>query len=197
MSFAENLLKTLFARNPKNELKLDSGKLTRTEAEIQAYQLWKTEFSAECLSEIARNFKLGKLDLRDDLQTVWFKNKSANGFHINLKALKTNGFEPWFLLQYFQEATLALGYRKYTSDFETREIGGNIYRTERVYLKPQYVLVEEDFTQKVKQLYGNILMELTFNKGVHLKLLSTIYFDRNFTEALPFDQYLEETLSTS
>ncbi|MDP4934634.1 MAG: hypothetical protein NWR30_07980 [Salibacteraceae bacterium] len=197
MSFAENLLKTLFARNPKNELKLDSGKLTRTEAEIQAYQFWKTEFSEACLAEIARNFKLGKLDLRDDLKTVWFKNKSANGFHINLKALKTNGFEPWFLLQYFQEATLALGYRKYTSDFETREIGGNIYRTERVYLKPQYVLVEEDFTQKVKQLYGNILMELTFNKGVHLKLLSTIYFDRNFTEALPFDQYLEETLSTS
>lgn len=197
MSFAENLLKNLFARNPKNELKLDSGKLVRTEVEMQSYQLWKTEFSAECLSEIARNFKLGKLDLRDDLQTVWFKNKSANGFHINLQALKTNGFEPWFLLQYFQEATLALGYRKYTSDFETREIGGNIYRTERVYLKPQYVLVEEDFTQKVKQLYGNILMELTFNQGVHLKLLSTIYFDRNFTEALPFDQYLEETLSTS
>ena len=75
MSFAENLLKTLFARNPKNELKLDSGKLTRTEAEIQAYQFWKTEFSEACLAEIARNFKLGKLDLRDDLKTVWFKNK--------------------------------------------------------------------------------------------------------------------------
>lgn len=197
MSFAENLLKNLFARNQKNELKLDSGKLVRTEAELHDYQSWKTDSGAACVAEIARNFKLGKLDLRDDLKTVWFKNKSANGFHINLEALQINGFEPWFLLQYFQEATLSLGYRKYTSDFETREIGGNIYRTERIYLKPQYVLVEEEFTQKVKQLYGNILMELTFGKGVHLKLLSTIYFDRNFTNALPFDQYLEEMLSTS
>lgn len=197
MSFAENILKNLFARDPKNELKLDSGKLVRTEAEMQAYRLWKSDFSEACLAEIARNFKLGKLDLRDDLKTVWFKNKSANGFHINLDALQTDGFKPWFLLQYFQEATLLLGYRKYTSDFETREIGGNIYRTERTYLKPQYILTEDDFTQKVKQLYGNILMELTFNKGAHLKLLSTIYFDRNFIEALPFDQYLEEILRTS
>lgn len=197
MSFAENILKKLFVKDKKNELKIDSGKLERTESELTNYAAWKANHLEACLEEIKRNFKLGKLDLRDDLETVWFQNRSANGFYINLEPLKTDGFEPWFLLQYFSEKTLSFGYRRYTADYEVREIAQSIYKTERIYLKPEYIIVEEESLEKVKQQFGNILIELTFNKGVHLKLLATIYFDRNFTQALPFDQYLEQLLTAS
>jgi hypothetical protein len=197
MSFAENILNKLFVKDKKNELKIDSGKLVRSESDLEDYNTWKSLHLAACIAEIKRNFKLGKMDLRDDLETVWFKNKSANGFYINLEPLKTDGFKPWFLLQYFSEQTLSLGYRRYTADYEVREIAKSIYKTERIYLKPEYIIVEEDSFEKVNQQFGNVLLELTFNKGVYLKLLATIYFDRNFTEALSFDQYLEQLLSAS
>lgn len=197
MSFAESIIKKLFVKDKKNELKIDSGKIARSKSELEAYSAWKEEHLEPCLNEMKRNFKLGKMDLRDDLETVWFKNKSANGFYINLESLKTDGFEPWFLLQYFSERTLSFGYRRYTADYEVREIADSIHKTERIYLKPEYIIVEEESLEKVKQQFGNVLLELTFNKGTHLKLLATIYFDRNFTEALSFDQYLEQLLSTS
>lgn len=97
------------------------------------------------------------------------------------------------LMDLWRDRVLAEGYRVQNSDIR---IGVDGSARERHYLKP--VITATDVQGTMDQRYGNVLLE-AFGPAddlQHLRVLVTVYSDRNYSPALPagplLDRLLEE-----
>ena len=85
-----------------------------------------------------------------------------------------------------------MGYRKVSLERKTDVVNDQVRTTEKLYLKPP--VSAEDLMNKIDQLYGNISIEKIYldNKPNYLKVLVTLYSDRQYHDAKPFDQFMDK-----
>jgi hypothetical protein len=76
------------------------------------------------------------------------------------------------------------------------EINNQVRVTEKFYLKPPLQAPVEN--ELISQLFGNVSIEKISvdNKPSYLKLLVTVYSDRLYQNAKPFDQMMDRLFET-
>ena len=77
-------------------------------------------------------------------------------------------------------------------DRKIDEVNEQVRTTEKLYYKP---LVSVDTSSdKIDQRYGNVSIEKIYldNKPNYLKVLVTLYSDRQYHDAKPFDQFMDK-----
>lgn len=115
----------------------------------------------------------------------------ANGFAVTFQDPMTasdfsNLFVGW------GQGMADLGYRKVSLDRKIEETNQQVKVTEKFYFKPP--LSAADLSQKIDQLFGNISIEKIYinNTPSYLKVLATVYADRLYHEAAPFDRFMDQ-----
>ena len=85
-----------------------------------------------------------------------------------------------------------MGYRRVSLDRKIEEVHDLVRVTEKYYFKPP--LSAADLDNKIDQLFGNISLEKIYlnNKPNFLKVLVTVYADRLYLKAAPFDRFMDQ-----
>jgi len=187
-SFSSRILKKLFG-NKNHKGPLVSGKLEQSEAFQSDYERWK--------QSSVLNSVLGDLQIAYNKSNAFgeynpafhvYNSHQANGFFFNTQMRFTDEIYS-YMLEYFKERVLDLGYAIYTSDRKLTEKENRVQQIDRHYLKPALGDVEPPIDQK----YGNVLIELfTLDEEIqYLKLMVSVYSDRSYSEPKPFLEFME------
>lgn len=193
MAFLDNILNQLFPdREDKRKVQV-LEELRRSENYLAAYQSWKESPEAEELVKaVERSYYLKKNQIQGNYAVHLFQSPAANGFALtHHPSLSPRTFQ--FLLDFWRDRVLALGYRLANTDRQIREKEQFVETIEKHYLKPPL----SKNTAQAEQRFGNVLLEyvLVDQQPSYLKVMVTIYSDRLFTEAQPFDDLLEHLFS--
>lgn len=196
-NFVQNIYEKLFGRNvSEKSIEVLDGPLERSESYQQAFELWKASAKAEeILQSIANVFWNVRRDIAKSAGLFSYSSPQANGFYFNTKlGIAEPGFS--FLLDAFRDSVIEMGYSLYTSDKKYVEVPAGIQRVDRHYLKP---MNEAEHGDVYDQKYGNVLFELySLNEEAqYLKCVVSIYSDRKFAEALPFEHFAEVLFKSS
>lgn len=163
---------------------LVAGPLKRTAPEQQEYLRWASgPAAAETLRKVrqaisgshSRTFKAHLL-----------RTPYANGF-----ALYTHtgnaGNELRLLADLLKDRVKSLGYVSQLAERQEYDRAQYVETVEKNYLKPP---PPTDFTQLFNQLYGNILIQYVLynQQPAYLKLVASVYSDRLYTTALPYEE---------
>lgn len=119
----------------------------------------------------------------------------ANGFAVTYEEpLDMKSFSRLFLA--FSQRILALGYEQVSLDRKFEETADRVKVSEKFYFKPPLQLPAEG--ELISQLYGNVALEKVSvdNKPSFIKLLATVYSDRLYQDAKPFDQLMDRIFET-
>ena len=188
-NFVQNIYEKLFGQSAKSITVLD-GPLERSESYIKAFEQWKSSAKAEeILQGISNVFWNVRNDIAYSAGLFSFSSPQANGFYFNTKlGISEPGFS--FLLDTFRDRTLEIGYSLYSSDTKYTEVPSGIQRIDRHYLKPASGTANGGVND---QKYGNVLFELFYlnEEAQYLKCMVSVYSDRKFAEALPFEHFAE------
>ncbi len=163
--------------------------LTRTDRDDKAYQKWEmNEASKELLSLIHKSYHFKKAGISAPLDMQIYEGDGSNGFAILAGMGGLEATQLPFVLRYFSESVMRLGYKLAHSDREISEKDHFVETRERIYLKPPLSL-----EQPMEQLYGNVLLELIYadRKAQYLKLMANTYTGHSYAPALAFDQLME------
>lgn len=193
MSYFDKLLGKLFPNK-------DSGKapdihevLKRNPYAQQQYGDWKdSQLRQSLIEEIAKAYYYKKTDISSELDIHLFNTVYANGFAISYHP-KVGGKSFQHLADYFRDKVLEMGYRLVNADRRILDRANYVETIEKYYLKPP--LSAEDVAQSSvqnKQMFGNISIEhvLINNQPSYLKVLASIYSDRQFQEADSYDDFV-------
>jgi hypothetical protein len=84
-----------------------------------------------------------------------------------------------------------LGYEQVSLDRKLEEVNEQVKETEKFYFKPPLQLPKEG--ELISQLYGNISLEkIRINQQPsYFKLLASVYSDRLYYDAQPFDDLMD------
>jgi len=190
-NFTSRILNKLFSKKSNKE-PLVSGKLERSDRYEQNYSGWVESQVGNILSELQQAYN--KSNARGLYNPAFhvYNSDQSNGFFFNYH-MEFESEEFSYLLDYFKETVVDLGYTVYTSDTKYKDLESGVQKIDRHYLKP----TQEGSEMPMDQKYGNVLIELfVLNDEVqYLKLMANIYSDRNFTEPKPFSEFLEKLLS--
>lgn len=190
MGFADKILKKLFHpkkdSSSKEEL-VHTEPLIRNLGFVQAYEKWKeTPELSLFMNELYDSWKKAKAGIDGDLIVGLHQSPYANGIVLyytqNLSPQKFT-----YLFDLIAEKTLELSYKTYDSNVKYFSTGDDVKTIEKHYLKPA-----ASAEPPVDQRYGNVLIEKVEKNEVpkYIKLLVSIYSDRNYTKALPFEEYM-------
>lgn len=142
------------------------------------------------MDEIPRAYQLRKAGLNDRPELHLLDSPYANAFAITYDPFITEKtFSRLFFA--FGLRMLDLGYYRVSFDRTIQEVSGLVKTSEKQYFKPN---VPTDTAGKLDQLYGNVCIEkdLINNKPSFLKVLVTVHSGRNYYDARPFDQFMED-----
>ena len=187
-SFSSRILKKLLGRKNDKE-PLVSGKLERSDEFQAKYKRWK---ESSILNSV-----LGDLQIAYNKSNAFgmynpafhvYNSQQANGFFFNTQMQFTDDIYS-YILEYFKERVLELGYAIYTSDRKLSDKENGVQQVDRHYLKPAIT----DTQPPVDQKYGNVLIELfTLNDEVqYLKVMVSVYSDRSYSIPKPFLEFIE------
>jgi len=191
-SFSSRILKKLFGgKNDKEPLV--SGKLVRSEEFLAEYRQWKESSVLHSVLgdlQIAYN-KSNAFDMYNPAFHV-YHSKQANGFFFNTQMRFTKEIYA-YLMEYFKETVLDLGYTLYTSDRKLKDKESGVQQIDRHYLKPALSDTEPPIDQK----YGNVLIELfSLDEEIqYLKVMASVYSDRSYKDPKPFLEFMEALFS--
>lgn len=170
---------------------------TIKEKEWKELGVWLlSEEATELFELIFKNIHLKKAGIEGSPQTHLFESPYANGFAVTYdNPLVPKSFSYLFLA--FSRRVLDLGYRQVSLDRKLEEVNGQVKVTEKFYFKPPLQRPSED--ELISQLYGNITLEKVTidNQPSYLKFLATVYSDRLFQNAKPFDQLIDRLFKAS
>lgn len=193
MAFMESLFDKLFPGKNANRQVQVMEELHRSPAYQEAYGQWSGSPEARGLiAAVEKSYYLKKNHIAGEYPVHLFESAAANGFalsyHPNIQARQFQ-----FLLDYFRDRVLRMGYRLANTDRKIKEKESYISTTEKHYLKPP---ISKD-RKIADQRYGNILLEyvLIDQQPSYLKLMVTIYSDHLFTEAQAYDELLDYLFS--
>ncbi len=189
--FVKNILATLFGSNePIDSL---NGPLVRKESFVKKYNFWKGNSSRiERNSQLYALFEEVRFEYRFRPEFYIYTSPQANGFYFN-ERLSIEPIEFEFLLDSFRETILSFGYTNYTSDVRYSEKSAGIQRIDRHYLKPE---IDRHVEKPIDQKFGNVFLELYFldDQPQYLKVMISVYADKNYLKALGFDEFVNSLL---
>lgn len=187
-SFSSRILNKLFG--VKNEKEpLVSGKLERSEDFKDQYSQWK---DSSVLGSVLGDLQIAynKSNAFDKYNPAFhvYNSHQANGFFFNTQMRFTEEVYA-FLLEYFKDRVLDLGYTIYTSDRKLKDLENGVQQIDRHYLKPALSETEPPIDQK----YGNVLIELfSLDEEIqYLKVMVSVYSDRSYKDPKPFLEFME------
>ncbi|WP_026955758.1 hypothetical protein [Algoriphagus vanfongensis] len=195
-SFLDDLLKKVFRGSEQTPINHKEN-FTFKEEELAESKSWiASDTGRETLELIYRNFHLKRTQIANRPEVHLFQSPYANGFAVSYDEPFTKGsFSALFLA--FSERVLDLGYRQVSLDRKLEEVNQQVKATEKFYFKPPLQKTAEN--ELISQLYGNISLEkITIdNQPSYIKFLATVYSDRLFQDALPFDQLIDHLFKSA
>jgi len=187
MSFFDVVYNKLFKKHEPNTV-LSHKTLKRSEKQQANFKDWLASIDSQSLlEEIHKAYHLKRTDIDSDIPILLFRSVYANGFAIkNNERIGDQDFH--YLLDYFKDKLLKIGYRQAGSDSKITAKEGFVLTVDKFYMKPP-LQVEPP----IDQLYGNIAIELHLmdDKPNYLKLMASIYSDRMYKEHEDFDELVE------
>lgn len=193
MSYFDKLFGKLFPAKDSDKAPDVYEVLKRSQQARQQYDKWKESPARHALiEEVAKAYYYKKTDIGSEIDVHLFNTVYANGFAITYHP--KIGSKPFqHLADYFRDKVLEMGYRLVNADRRILDRGNYVESIEKYYLKPP--LSAEDLAQKSvqnNQLFGNISIEhvLIDNQPSYLKVLASIYSDRQFQEAHSYDDFV-------
>jgi hypothetical protein len=193
MSYFDKLVGKLFSgKKPPGTADVHEV-MKRSEAEQREYEAWKEgEEREQLIREIAQAYYYKKTNIISDIEVHLLNTPYANGFAISYhQDISPRSFR--HLSDYFRDQVLEMGYRLVNSDRRIIDRGDYVETIEKFYLKPP--LSAADLSKEViqvNQLFGNIAIEhvLIDNRPSYLKVLASIYSDRQYQEAQSYDDFI-------
>ena len=189
MTNVNNILDDLFGGKKSNFTYKEN--FSQTDEEQNRVKKWMV--SAEGRMAFDRTLKtyyLKKAGLQDHTEMHILNSPYANGFAIAHDfSISEKTFSDLFFA--FGMRMLDLGYHRVSFDRTMREEADLVKTTERQYFKP---VASVQPNSKTDQRFGNVSIEkeLIDNKPRLLKVLVTVYSGRQYHDARPFDQFIEQ-----
>lgn len=189
-SFFDDLFKSVFKPSEKSPMKVKENFVIK-DFEQTDLDLWiESEESERFFALIYKNYHFKRTGINDHPQVHILDSPYANGFAVTYEdPFDLKSFSRLFLA--FGQRILALGYEQVSLDRKFEEINDQVKVTEKFYFKPPLQLPAEG--ELISQLYGNVALEKVSidNKPSFIKLLATVYSDRLYQDAKPFDQLMD------
>lgn len=189
-SFLDDLFKKVFRSSEKSALNVKEN-FTVKDSDFQDVHLWmKTQEAQRWFDLIYKNYHFKRTQINETPQVHIFNSPYANGFAISYEdPLDSLSFSRLFLA--FSLRIIDLGYVQVSLDRKFEEINDQVKVTEKFYFKPPLQIPIEG--KLISQLFGNISLEkiTVDNKPSYLKLLASVYSDRMYQDAKPFDLFMD------
>ena len=198
MSFFDKIIAQVFGSHQVgSNTPFIQEEIKRSESFKNAYFKWLNEGKYRwLLQKIYQGYEAKKQNKTDDLQIHLLQSTGANGFAVSYSLLMEDK-DLQFLLDYFRERVLTMGYKSYTSELRIFDRKEYVEAIEKHYLKPitEKVMPENAHyhpsnKEIYDQKYGNIIIEyITIDdKPSFLRLMRHYYSDFLYTPARPFDE---------
>jgi len=189
-NFFDDLYKKVFSSAEKTPLKIREN-FTIKEADQVDLDSWMLSSEAdELFSLVYKNYHFKRTQINSYPRVHIMESPYANGFAITYEEpFDPKSFSRLFLA--FSRRILALGYEQVSLDRKMEELNDQVRTTEKFYFKPPLQLPIPG--QLISQLYGNVALEKVSvdNTPSYIKLLATVYSDRLYQDAKPFDQLMD------
>lgn len=189
-NFLDDLFKKVFKPSEKVPMKVKENFTVKDIDQLDLNSWIHSEESKALFSLIYKNYHFKRSGINDRPQVHIFESPYANGFALTYEQpLESKSFSRLFLA--FSQRILALGYEQVSLDRKLEEINDQVKVTEKFYFKPPLQLPEAG--ELISQLYGNVALEKVTvdNEPSYIKLLATVYSDRLYQDAIPFDQLMD------
>ncbi|RZS98711.1 hypothetical protein [Cecembia calidifontis] len=194
-SFIDDVLGKLFPKRSKPLSIKENFK--QSEINKEAVAQWMLSEEGESLMAlVSKNYYFKKSGINASPEVHILNSPYANGFAVSYEGpLDEKTFS--YLFFAFGKRVLDLGYKQVSLDRKIEEINDSVRTTEKQYFKPP--LSRADLSQKIDQLFGNVSIEkVSINdKPSFLKVLVTVYSDRLYQDAKPFDQFIDFIFETN
>ncbi len=189
--FFDDLLKKIFPpRGGNQSLSVKENFLVK-ERDLQALEAWNESEASKTLYDLVyRNYHYKRAQINESPEVHVFSSVYANGFALSYgPPLDPNSFSLLFLG--LSRRIIALGYEQVSLDRKLEEVNEQVKETEKFYFKPPLQLPNEG--ELISQLYGNISLEkIRINQQPsYFKLLASVYSDRLYYDAKPFDELMD------
>ena len=189
--FFDDLLKKIFPPRGGNQgLSVKENFLVK-EKDLQDLEAWNTSEESKVLYDLVyRNYHYKRAQINESPEVHVFSSVYANGFALSFGSpLDSNSFSLLFLG--LSRRIIALGYEQVSLDRKLEEVNEQVKETEKFYFKPPLQLPKEG--ELLSQLYGNISLEkIRINQQPsYFKLLASVYSDRLYYDAKPFDDLMD------
>jgi hypothetical protein len=189
--FFDDLLKKIFPNREGDPPLSIKENFSLKEKDFQDLEEWnKSEESKALLALVYKNYHYKRAQINDTPEVHVFSSVYANGFALSFgPPLDSNSFSLLFLG--LSRRIIALGYEQVSLDRKLEEVNEQVKETEKFYFKPPLQLPKEG--ELISQLYGNISLEkIRINQQPsYFKLLASVYSDRLYYDAQPFDDLMD------
>ncbi len=189
--FFDDLLKKIFPPRSSNQAVSVKENFLVKEKELQDLEVWNESEASKTLYDLVyRNYHYKRAQINESPEVHVFSSVYANGFALSYgPPLDPNSFSQLFLG--LSRRIIALGYEQVSLDRKLEEVNEQVKETEKFYFKPPLQLPQEG--ELISQLYGNISLEkIRVNQEPsYFKLLASVYSDRLYYDAKPFDELMD------
>ncbi len=188
MAYFEDLYQRLFSKQQKQP-QLSHEVIKRSDKYTDGYRQWcQQDQLPDYLDKYQKGYHYKKLKIQSSYDVHLFSSSMANGFALSYN-VEISPIEFQYLFDYLAERVLTLPYKQANSDVMISEKGEIIETKEKHYLKP----VSGNYTSKVEQHYGNVLIEYVRidDSPSYIKVMATTYNDQLYDEPLSFDELLD------
>ena len=189
--FFDDLLKKIFPPRTSNQALSVKENFSVKEKDLQDLETWDRSEDSKALYDLVyRNYHYKRAQINESPEVHVFSSVYANGFALSYDPpLDLNSFSLLFLG--LSRRIIALGYEQVSLDRKLEEVNDQVKETEKFYFKPPLQLPQEG--ELISQLYGNISLEkIRINQQPsYFKLLASVYSDRLYYDAKPFDELMD------
>ena len=189
--FFADLLKKIFPPSTSNQALSVKENFSVKEKDLQDLETWNESEASKTLYDLVyRNYHYKRAQINESPEVHVFSSVYANGFALSYgPPLDPNSFSLLFLG--LSRRIIALGYEQVSLDRKLEEVNEQVKETEKFYFKPPLQLPKEG--ELISQLYGNISLEkIRINQQPsYFKLLASVYSDRLYYDAKPFDDLMD------
>ncbi len=189
MTFADDILRRLFPKKTSGLEHRENFQLTDEEKKAMLKWFYSEEGKG-LFSKIYQNYHLKNSGMSTTPEVYIYRSPYANGLAIEYDfTFNPETFSCLFFA--FGQRIVDLGYERVSLDRNIRDRQGGVSIIEKQYFKPK--MTRSKVGQKIKQLYGNVTIEkVSVNQEPKiLKILATIFADRMYEDALPFENFIE------
>jgi len=195
LSELARFVRQIFRSGTHAEEQVKHEMLIRPQSFRLQYQKWLRQGRhKEFLKNLYTSFTLNKLGVDGEIPLHYFSDLQRK--HLLLHYMDSMGRDLLpFLLDYFKDSSVKLGYQVYLSDRKVVEHLGYIEKVEKHVLKP--VVAPFPPAGRREQLYGIIAIQIRYvdERPLFLELSAEEIKSSKFHPAFSFDEYIEILLA--